>query len=389
MQKNSALFFFILLICTISLFAQKAVNAPIFYRSGAQIVIDGNDRDWPQSAEWIQLSYANTGDGLEDQKGFNDYMGQFKAFYDPSTNHLYIYATISDNVLTPKVSKNQKGWIWDRLEVFIDGRNSKSNDTELFDQFVISPVSSKAVLLNGSESADKQFIECQTKYKSRAVTYEMKIYLYANRKFNWPLKVKDGSKIGFDIAYCDNDGDNFGKSGSYFSWSPGVGKHLSSGSYGTLEIYSSVSAYEKKKQESDKTQSSSSFTYSLDDVEGIISSGPKKPAQQKQRAVERQLDWFTDYAEAVKKAETLNKELFIYFYTDIPRCTEFENQILTIYKQRIFTKYIGLKLDIKSSMNYAQIYKVFQIPSIVISQKDGTMKESVQANNTGLEKLFY
>lgn len=180
--------------------ARKANFAPI---------IDGkaNDACW-DAAVWYPLNQLWLGKPYTKE----DFSGRFKLTWDK--DKIYLLAEITDDTLVDTHPNPLKlYWDDDCLEVFMDedasGGNHQYNHNAFayhiaLDYFVADINPDKVAMDYTSH------IKTQTTQNGKITTWETAISVY-NDTFddkaisNKPVKLQKGKKIGFSLAYCDND----------------------------------------------------------------------------------------------------------------------------------------------------------------------------------------
>jgi hypothetical protein len=106
---------------TLTLYVEGRVGDFVVPRVSAPPVLDGEVEE-----AWLQASVqaiAITIDGAE-PTGPADLSGEFRVLYD--TDNLYLLVDVNDEALVQD-SDPAQGWLDDRIEVFIDGDNSKDD----------------------------------------------------------------------------------------------------------------------------------------------------------------------------------------------------------------------------------------------------------------------
>ncbi len=105
----------------LTLYVQGRVGDFVIPRVGTPPVLDGEvDEVWLQAS--VQVIETRI-DGAE-PTGPADVSGQFRALYD--SDNLYVLVDVNDEALVQD-SDAAQGWLDDRVEVFIDGDNSKDD----------------------------------------------------------------------------------------------------------------------------------------------------------------------------------------------------------------------------------------------------------------------
>ncbi|GAC13454.1 hypothetical protein GLIP_0809 [Aliiglaciecola lipolytica E3] len=177
-------------------------------------VIDGIDDDqvW-QRAKWLPLEHIILGGPLDEQ----DFQGKYRLLWD--SNKLYLQAHIEDDRLVDfNADPLLNYWDDDTLEVFIDEDASGGNHQYTYNAFAYHIALDNQVVDITPERSPALFnehIESQWRRDPNAphkVIWEVAISLYADNftanKTNTPVTLYKGKKIGFMLAYCDNDNSN-------------------------------------------------------------------------------------------------------------------------------------------------------------------------------------
>ncbi len=210
-----------LLISVFSSSQSYAINAP---KASIAPIIDGinDDAAW-QDSQWYPLSELILGE----QPSKEDFSGRFKLVWDE--NKLYLLAEISDDILLDQhADPLHFYWDDDCLEVFIDEDGSGGNHQFNFNAFAYHVALDNQSVDIGYKNKDgtPDFLTLNDHITSRwqrdvkaphVVTWEMAIDIYddsfsyqkqgKDRVFSGkPVKLFKGKKLGFMLAYCDNDG---------------------------------------------------------------------------------------------------------------------------------------------------------------------------------------
>jgi len=170
--------------------------------------IDGaaNENDWAQQ-DWLPLNEIWLGEA----HSAADFSGRYKLLW--STDALYLLVEITDDVLFDQHPNPLTNW-WDDdcLEIFVDENNSGGNHqfnhsafayhVSLEGQVVDMSTNKTGKLYNG------HVISSRTT-KNQTSLWELKILLYndnfSDKTGGSPVSLKSGKKVGFALAYCDND----------------------------------------------------------------------------------------------------------------------------------------------------------------------------------------
>ncbi len=210
----------VLIVFLINLFvANKASSLEANYVKESPI-IDGkaDDAAWRQ-AKWYPLDALILGDKPTN----NDFSGQFKVVWDE--NKLYLLAEITDDILFDQYA-DPLYFYWDDdcLEIFIDEDRSGGNHQFNFNAFAYHVGLDNQVVDIGYQKKDgsPDFLLLNEHLTSRwqrahegnnKIIWEVAIDIYDD-KFAYtdqgfvgsPIKLNQGKKLGFMLAYCDNDG---------------------------------------------------------------------------------------------------------------------------------------------------------------------------------------
>jgi hypothetical protein len=172
-------------------------------------LIDGKseDPDW-QGAEWLPLD--QTWIGLPPNPA--DFAGRYKILWDE--NNLYVLAEITDDTLVDTHPEGLlKYWDDDCLEIFVDEDASGGNHQYSYNAFAYHIALDAKVVDIRPDSTFAYFNEHCTMRRSttgKTTTWEVAVKIYDGNKYeyggeNIPKSLKSGKKMGFSLAYCDND----------------------------------------------------------------------------------------------------------------------------------------------------------------------------------------
>lgn len=182
------------------------------YKTKSPVKIDGKDEDdiW-SSLNWYSMNYIWMGKAVDS----SDYYGKFKLAWD--SQFLYVLVEVTDDFLNPTLENGiDNYWKGDYVEVFID--EDKSGGVHKFNhQAFAYHVSTEGHAIDKSISEETIFLDNHVKVKrtqeGNRHIWEMAISLYDNQfdenaLNNIPVKIVAQKRIGFSIAYGDNDGNN-------------------------------------------------------------------------------------------------------------------------------------------------------------------------------------
>jgi hypothetical protein len=220
MERNSLIGLTITLFVLAFLFREKSDNnSPaetlqnIDKQQSAAIygtpLLDGKSDDavW-QNAAWKPIDQSWIGNPPAPE----DFKGRYATCWDE--NNLYVIAEIEDDTLIDIHPDGLlKYWDDDCLEIFIDADASGGNHQYNYNAFAYHIALDGKVVDIRPDSAFAYFNEhCTTRRITTGNTtiWEVAIKIYNGDKYedgveNVPMMLKSGKKMGFALAYCDND----------------------------------------------------------------------------------------------------------------------------------------------------------------------------------------
>jgi len=172
------------------------------------ITIDGiaNEKTW-QSAPWISMDQVWLGNPVS----ANDFTGKYKLSW--SEDSLYVLVEVKDDVLLDRFDNPLERW-WDEdcVEIFIDENNSGGDHQFNHNAFAYHIDLKGNVIDIIAKDTPKLFndhIESKRVTSGNTSIWEFKIFLFPDTfvygKPTQSISLHNGKKIGFAIAYCDND----------------------------------------------------------------------------------------------------------------------------------------------------------------------------------------
>ncbi len=161
-----------------------------------------NSKFYPIDQRWLGEPYSK-----------EDFQGQYKLCW--TEDALYVLVEITDDVLFDQYKDPLKLW-WDDdcVEVFIDEDNSGGEHQYNHNAFAYHVALDGNVVDMSTERTGKLYNShvISKKITSENTTlWELKISIFddtyddTDESKNKPIKLHSGKKIGFAIAYCDND----------------------------------------------------------------------------------------------------------------------------------------------------------------------------------------
>ena len=178
-------------------------------RADAAPSIDGiaTETCW-NMAPWIPLDQNWLGPAYDR----DDFRGRYKVAWD--RDHLYLLVEVQDDSLFDQYPDPLKLW-WDDdcVEVFIDEDNSGGLHQFNHNAFAYHVALDGNVVDLGTDRAPGLYNHhiCTARSAEGKVTlWEMAVAVYDDSYKDGtagePVRLKKGKKIGFALAYCDNDG---------------------------------------------------------------------------------------------------------------------------------------------------------------------------------------
>jgi hypothetical protein len=198
-------------------FLSGSAGAEEAHYSTVAPVIDGTpDAIW-EKADWRAMDQLMAGT----QPDALDFSGRYKLLWDE--NHLYLLAEIRDDVLYDS-HPDPRDFYWDDdcLEIFIDEDASGGDHLHNHNAFAYHIALDGHVADMGAERADGTseilLLDDHAVSRWQADTVQPSTYIWEvaiklhddnfdpARAENVPVTLMAGKKIGFMVAYCDNDG---------------------------------------------------------------------------------------------------------------------------------------------------------------------------------------
>jgi len=172
------------------------------------ILIDGiaNEKTWKEST-WLPIDQVWMGKPVDS----TDFSGRYKLSW--SKEALYVMAEIKDDFLVDKIKNPLERW-WDEdcVEIFIDEDNSGGNhqfNHNAFAYHVDTYGNVVDIIARDTPKLFNDHIESKRVTLGNKSIWEFHINLYRDSfkydKLNQIIQLKANKKIGFAIAYCDND----------------------------------------------------------------------------------------------------------------------------------------------------------------------------------------
>lgn len=167
----------------------------------------GDDTVW-ESAPWLPLDQVWIGAVPTS----TDYAGRYKIAWDE--NNLYVLAEITDDTLIDIHPDGlSKYWDDDCLEIFVDEDASGGNHQYSYNAFAYHIALDGKVVDIRPDSAFAYYNDHCTMRRvtnGHLTTWEVAVKIFDGKKYtdngeNIPKMLKAGKKMGFALAYCDND----------------------------------------------------------------------------------------------------------------------------------------------------------------------------------------
>ncbi|MEB8329660.1 CBM9 family sugar-binding protein [Flavobacteriaceae bacterium KMM 6897] len=171
--------------------------------------LDGKDMDdcWNKT-EWLAMDQNWLGNAYT----YKDFSGRYKLSWDE--NALYILVEITDDVLFDQYGDPLKLW-WDDdcVEIFIDEDNSGGPHQFSHNAFAYHIALDDNVVDLAPDELPHLYNDHITSVRTtigQTSTWEIAVKIYDDNfvdgQKNSPIRLTLNKKVGFAIAYCDNDG---------------------------------------------------------------------------------------------------------------------------------------------------------------------------------------
>jgi len=181
--------------------APRAVSAP---------VIDGlgDDTCW-ENAAWSDISCL----WLGQKPSASDFSGRYKIVWTPEK--LYYLVEINDNVLSGSPTNPLVDYYkYDTLELFIDEDGKGGDHSYNYTAFAYHIAVNYNVVDLGIDRSPRLFndhIKTARTVKGNVYIWEIALNVYddkysENSDSNEPVKLTKDKRLGYAVAYCDNDG---------------------------------------------------------------------------------------------------------------------------------------------------------------------------------------
>jgi hypothetical protein len=187
------------------------VSAAEVNHTETPIEIDGVAEQTWDNAAWQPMAYLMA----DSRPKPEDFSGRYKLLWD--NQYLYLQAEITDDILFDKIADPKvKYWEDDCLEVFIDSDASGGNHQYNHSAFAYHIALDNQVVDIGDDQKahmynDHLISRWQRNHRQpEKITWEVAIKLfpnhYSDKQPSPSIALKANQKIGFMLAYCDNDG---------------------------------------------------------------------------------------------------------------------------------------------------------------------------------------
>lgn len=185
-------------------FATRSIS-----KANTQPTLDGSgtDKVW-MKAKWRIMDQVMVGETPSPE----DFQGRYKLLWDEDM--LYILAEIQDDKFMDQHKDGlHKYWDDDCLEIFIDENYSGGNHQYNHTAFAYHvSMDDKAVDLGLDEKPHyyTDHMEISKKVDGNSIVWEVGLKIYGDRYYDKDkeasrVKLSEGKRMGFMLAYCDND----------------------------------------------------------------------------------------------------------------------------------------------------------------------------------------
>lgn len=209
---------FISLLISVSVLVSVNASALEAMKTKEKMLVDGiaNESSW-QLARWQRIDKLILGDKPSNA----DFSGQFKIMWNE--HQLYLLVEITDDILFDQhADPRHLYWDDDCLEIFIDEDASGGNHQFNFNAFAyhVALDNQTVDIAEKNEDGTDNFVLLNDHIRSQwrrsesspnKVVWEVAVDVYGDN-FTLddmsvkPVKLTLGKKLGFMLAYCDNDG---------------------------------------------------------------------------------------------------------------------------------------------------------------------------------------
>lgn len=210
MRKIYLLPFMAAIFCTTVLFAQPTSTTELYKAPFTSIAptVDGipNDACWSDAA-WVSINNLYLGSAYT----ADDFTGRYKMVWTASK--LYLLAEITDDVLRDDHSNpTMNYWDDDCVEIFLDEDKSGGPHQYSYNAFAYHVSLAYEPVDGGPDGvarvyADDIFTRRITTGNVSVWEFAINIYpdTYVYGGSNTAVTLYEGKKLGFNVAYCDND----------------------------------------------------------------------------------------------------------------------------------------------------------------------------------------
>lgn len=179
------------------------------YKTSNPIKIDGvaTENAWNLS-QWYAIDQIWMGEAFDHQ----DFRGRYKLSWDE--DYLYLLVEITDDILyDQRKDPLKRYWDDDCVEIFIDEDNSGGLHQYSHNAFAYHVAIDGNVVDIGPDREPRLYnehVESSINTDGEISLWEIRIRIYSDNYLdegsNQPVVLKKNKKIGFALAYCDNDG---------------------------------------------------------------------------------------------------------------------------------------------------------------------------------------
>ena len=205
-------------------------------------VIDGvaDDPAW-EKATWYPLDQLWIGEAYTPE----DFSGRYKLTWTPEG--LYLLVEVIDDVLYDQYKDPLELW-WDDdcVEIFVDEDNSGGNHLFTHNAFAYHiSLTHDVVDMSPEEKGAlyNEHVETAHKTEGNTTVWEHKVYVYddtyTDGQTNDAVVLQSGKKVGFSLAYCDNDKSKERENFIGSAYVPGEDKnqgYINASTFGTIVL---------------------------------------------------------------------------------------------------------------------------------------------------------
>jgi hypothetical protein len=182
------------------------------YSETAPVIDGAADEVCWQNATWAEMNYLWK--GLVSSSA--DFSGRYKITWDE--NKIYLLVEVTDDVIFNSSNEMTNYWMGDCVEVFIDEDQSGGNHQYSYNAFAYHVSYETGNAYDYSPRGTAQIydhVKVEISQQDNTYLWEMAIEIYDDSYTddgdNTPVVLTADKSLGFTLAYCDNDVNNYSR----------------------------------------------------------------------------------------------------------------------------------------------------------------------------------